>query len=64
MSKILPPIAFKEHGFYSSNVCVRIYEVDLPQNNNDVKYEGDPGFLFHEFVLVLARIGAEALSRH
>jgi hypothetical protein len=63
MSKIVPPIAFKEHGFYNNNIPTQIYEKDIP-NNVESKYEGDPQFLFHEFQLVLARIAAEALGRH
>lgn len=64
IEQIIPPITPKEHEYLIKNkVLLKIYNEDKsPKQTTCEPTEGEPGFLFHEFIFLLGLIALHCMD--
>lgn len=64
IEQIIPPITPKEHEYLIKNkTLLKIYNEDkTPKQTTCEPTEGEPGFLFHEFIFLLGLIALHCMD--
>lgn len=55
LGRVVPSTVQKENDFYYKHFLSDVYSKEMDKNS-ETKHEGDPGLLFFEFQMAIARI--------